>query len=142
MNNNETMETTADRLRQIMRERGLKQADIIELSKPFAQRYGTKLTRPDISQYCSGKVAPTQKKLFLLAATLNVNEAWLMGYNVTPERNETERTLTMSAEELRMVLKFREVPEEIKQTIRNILNNAPKKDDAKSSNSQNRENIA
>ena len=91
------MKTTAERLREIMDARDLKQADVIELAKPFAEKYGAKLTRPDMSQYCAGKVVPTQQKLFLLAAALDVNEAWLMGYDVTPKRNtgflvETEDT--------------------------------------------------
>lgn len=82
------MKTTAERLQEIMRERNLKQADVIELAKPFADRYGAKLTRPDMSQYCSGKVAPTQKKLFLLAAALDVDEGWLMGYDVEKARKQ------------------------------------------------------
>ena len=82
------MKTTAERLQEIMEERNLKQADIIELAKPFAERYGAKLTRPDMSQYCSGKVTPTQKKLFLLAAALNVDEGWLMGYDVDKTRKQ------------------------------------------------------
>ena len=85
------MKTTAERLREIMEERGLKQADIIELAKPFSEKYGVKLTRPDMSQYCSGKVKPTQGKLFLLAAALDVDEAWLMGYNVDRERKRQGR---------------------------------------------------
>lgn len=82
------MKTTAERLQEIMEERNLKQADVIELAKPFAERYGAKLTRPDMSQYCAGKVAPTQKKLFLLAAALNVDEGWLMGYDVDKTRKQ------------------------------------------------------
>ena len=80
------MEKTSERLQQIMREQNLKQADIIERAKPFMEEYGAKLTRPDISQYYHGKVKPTQEKLFLLAAALNVNEAWLMGYDVPRNR--------------------------------------------------------
>ena len=78
--------TTAERLKEIMAERGLRQSDIIELAKPFMLIYDEQLTRPDISQYCSGKVAPSQGKIFLLANALNVSEAWLMGYDVPRER--------------------------------------------------------
>lgn len=80
--------TTAERLHEIMTENNLKQTDIIERAKPLMDKYETKLTRPDLSQYCSGKVEPTQKKIFLLAAALNVNEAWLMGYDVPRTRNK------------------------------------------------------
>lgn len=80
--------TTAERLREIMSEQNLKQADIIERAKPLMKEYDAKLTRPDISQYCSGKVKPTQDKMFLLAAALDVSEAWLMGYEVPRTRTK------------------------------------------------------
>jgi transcriptional regulator with XRE-family HTH domain len=47
-----------------------------------------------LSQYCHGKVAPSQQKLFLLAAALNVNEAWLMGYDVPRQRTKELQQLT------------------------------------------------
>lgn len=82
--------TTADRLKQIMNERGLKQVDILEACKPFSEKYGVQLKKNDLSQYVSGKVEPKQDKLSLLGMALNVNEVWLMGYNVPPGRNEME----------------------------------------------------
>lgn len=72
---------TAYRLKEIMKERGLKQIDIIRLAQPYAQKYKTKIGRNDLSQYVSGKVTPGQSKLFILAKALGVNEAWLMGYD-------------------------------------------------------------
>lgn len=85
------MKTTAERLQEIMSEQNLKQVDIIERTKPYMKEYNAKLTRSDLSQYCSGKVRPAQDKMFLLAAALNVNEAWLMGYDV-PRTRTTETT--------------------------------------------------
>lgn len=78
--------TTADRLKQLMEERNLKQADILCSAKPFSKTFDIKLGRNDLSQYVSGKVEPGQRKLYLLARALNVNEAWLMGYDVPMER--------------------------------------------------------
>ena len=91
------MKTTAERLKEIMDEQGLKQADIIERAKPFMEMYDTKLTRPDMSQYCNGKIVPKQNKLFLLAAALNVNEAWLMGHDV-PRTRTAETTELISSD--------------------------------------------
>lgn len=86
------MKTTAQRLHEIMEEQNLSQSDVIRRAKPFAEKYNAKLTRPDLSQYYNGKVIPTQNKLFLLAAALNVSEAWLMGYDVPRTRtSEVER---------------------------------------------------
>lgn len=72
------MATTAERLRQIMAERDLKQADILRLAEAVGGP--EKLTKADLSQYVSGKVRPGPGKLRLLATALGVGEAWLLGY--------------------------------------------------------------
>ena len=74
--------TTGERLKQIMAERGLKQADILRLCEPYAIKYRTRIGSNAMSQYVTGKVLPGQNKLFILAKALRVNEAWLMGYDV------------------------------------------------------------
>ena len=73
---------TADRLRELMTERGWKQVDVINNSKPFQEKLGVKLGKSALSQYVNGVQSPDQKKLALLALTFNVSEAWLMGYDV------------------------------------------------------------
>ena len=88
------MATTKERLNEIMSELRLSQSDVIERARPFMEKYGAKLTRPDMSQYCNGKVTPTQQKLFLLAAALNVNVAWLMGYDVPRQRTPELQSMT------------------------------------------------
>ena len=80
--------TTAKRLLEILEDENLKQVDILEKAAPFCKEYGIKLTKTDLSQYVSGKVEPGQAKLFILANALNVNEAWLMGYDVSKERGK------------------------------------------------------
>ena len=77
--------TTADRLKQIMRERGIKQIDILRACKPYCEKYGVRLEKNDLSQYISGKAVPRQDKLSVLGMALNVNEVWLMGYDVPME---------------------------------------------------------
>lgn len=85
--NNARPSNTKMRLKQIMSERGLKQVDIIRLAEPLQDKYGVKISKPDLSQYVNGKVEPGQEKLYLLAAALNVSEAWLMGYDVPQSKN-------------------------------------------------------
>lgn len=80
--------TTADRLKSIMEERGIKQVDILEACKPYCEKYGIQLKKNDLSQYVSGKVQPSQHKLSILGMALKVNEVWLMGYNVPAGREE------------------------------------------------------
>lgn len=83
-------ENTAIRLKKIMKERNLRQVDILNKTLPYCEKYGVKMNKSDISQYCSGKSEPNQDKLFVLGEALNVNEAWLMGYDVPMERSTPE----------------------------------------------------
>lgn len=78
--------TTSDRLRFIMNSRNLRQTDILELCKPYCERYNVRLAKNDLSQYVSGKIEPKQDKLSILSFALNVSEAWLAGYDVPMER--------------------------------------------------------
>ena len=82
---------TSYRLKQIMAERNLKQIDIINLAKPFCDLHNVKLNKNDLSQYVSGKVEPGQNKLYILALALNVNEAWLMGFDVSPDKKLADK---------------------------------------------------
>lgn len=78
--------TTGLRLKEIMKEKSLRQVDILERSKPYQEEYGIKLAKNDLSQYVNDKVEPRQEKLFILAKTLDVSEAWLLGYDVPKGR--------------------------------------------------------
>ncbi len=91
--------TTADRLRQIMTERGLKQVDILEACKPYCKKYRVQLKKNDLSQYVSGKVEPKQDKLSILGLALNVNEVWLMGYDVPAGKEELTHLEQQSGDE-------------------------------------------
>lgn len=77
---------TADRLKEVMKERSLRQIDVLDKAKPFCDKYGIKLTKSDLSQYVNGKVDPGQEKLTILGLALDVSEAWLMGFDVSKER--------------------------------------------------------
>ncbi len=78
--------STSSRLKEIMQDRGIRQVDILNAAKPYCIKYGIKLEKNDLSQYVNGKVEPGQEKLTILGLALNVSEAWLMGYDVTPSR--------------------------------------------------------
>ena len=64
----------ADRLRQAMAERGLKQADLVHA----ASERGEKLGKSQVSQYVSGKVVPRANVVRLLAELLAVDADWLV----------------------------------------------------------------
>lgn len=99
--------TTSERLNQIMRERNLKQVDILEAAKPYTEKYGIKLNKNDLSQYVSGKNEPGQRKLTILGLALNVSETWLMGYDVSRER--TRQAETEISEEENLFEKYSEL---------------------------------
>lgn len=92
---------TSTRLKQIMAERNLKQVDIINLSLPFQKKLDINMSKSHLSQYVNGKSSPDQHKLYLLAQTLGVSEAWLLGYDV-PKKQQTN------------------IPDNLKQVIESI----------------------
>ncbi|HDL2079330.1 TPA: S24 family peptidase [Enterococcus faecium] len=55
------------------------------MSLPLQKETGIKMSKSHLSQYVNGKSSPDQHKLYLLAKTLNVSEAWLLGYDVPKE---------------------------------------------------------
>lgn len=87
------MANTSIRLKEIMKERNLRQVDILNRVQPFCKAYNVKMNKSDISQYVSGKVEPSQEKLVILGMALNVTEAWLMGFDVMPERDSSSNSL-------------------------------------------------
>lgn len=77
---------TSERLKELMNARNLRQVDIVNAAQPYCLKHGVKLNKSDLSQYVSGKVEPSQEKLVILGMALGVSEAWLMGFEVPPER--------------------------------------------------------
>ena len=70
-----------DRLRTAIKNSGLKQTEIVER---------TGISKSSLSEYLSGKYLAKQDNIYKLAFVLNVNEAWLMGYDVPKERIQTK----------------------------------------------------
>lgn len=85
---NKMKETTAQRLKKLMSDRGLRQIDIVRKAQPYCDKYHIKMNRSDVSQYVNGLVEPSQWKLTILGLALNVSEAWLMGLPVPMERDD------------------------------------------------------
>lgn len=115
--------TTASRLQQVMSERNLKQVDVISLSKVHQKELGVKLGKSALSQYINGKSTPDQEKLVLLARTLGVSEAWLMGYDVpmTKEEQPTNAHDIDNIIENAMMFDGKPLTEDDKRAIRGII---------------------
>nr|DAJ67148.1 MAG TPA: Repressor protein CI [Caudoviricetes sp.] len=90
------MATFSERLNLIMKEKKLRQVDVLNLAKPYQQKYNIKFNKSHLSQYVNGKFNPDDDKIFLLSKVLDVSEAWLLGYNVprTREVDIIENTLS------------------------------------------------
>ena len=71
-----------DRLKKAMELKGLKPVDI-------CQR--TDIPKSAISYYMAGKSEPKSDRLYIIARALDVEEAWLLGYDVPMERNITQK---------------------------------------------------
>ena len=69
------------RIKEAMHLRNKTQAELCEI---------TGIPKSAMSQYVSGKFVPKQTRIYLLAKALNVNEAWLMGYDVPMERDSQQ----------------------------------------------------
>ena len=112
--------TTAERLREVMDMKGLKQADIVRMCQPYAERLGIKFQKSALSQYISGRNEPNQYKLTVLALALNVNESWLMGYDV-PMKRENDTTDNLTDGEQLLLSLFRQVPEEMQDVVLEMI---------------------
>jgi len=78
------METIADRIKQALEINNMKQADLVEK---------TGIGKSSISTYISGAYEPKQRNIYKIAKALNVNEAWLMGKDVAPEREPVKNNI-------------------------------------------------
>lgn len=115
--------TTASRLQQVMSERNLKQVDVISLSKVHQKELGVKLGKSALSQYINGKSTPDQEKLVLLARTLGVSEAWLMGYDV-PAAKDSQPTNSHDIDNIidnAMMFDGKPLTDDDKRAIRGII---------------------
>lgn len=73
---------TAQRLKEAMEIRKLRQVDLVRIAEPFCTKWRTKINKSDISQYLSGRSDPGQRKLLALSEALDVDTGWLMGLDV------------------------------------------------------------
>lgn len=79
------MDDFKNRLVYAMDCRNIKQTDLCRI---------TRIPKSAISQYISGSFKPKADRTYILAKALDVNEAWLMGYDVSMERNDTSSEQT------------------------------------------------
>lgn len=95
------MEKVSRRLEQAMAMKDITAAELSRL---------TGISKSSLSRYMSGDYNPNNDKLEKLSRALNVNEAWLLGYDEVDMERESdevrqEKSLTIEAEMAEMMLK-------------------------------------
>lgn len=84
-----------DRLQEAMRSRGMRAADLVQL---------TAIPKVTISYYLSGKTEPKADRLFIICKALDVSEAWMLGYDVPMARKPEQKKNDQLAE---LIVKMR-----------------------------------
>lgn len=75
----------------------LSKALIIRNMKPIDLAKISGINKATISQYLSGRYEAKQNNIYILAKALNINEAWLMGFDTNIDRTpDNERTQIMT----------------------------------------------
>ena len=119
--------STKERLSDLMRQRGLRQADILARAKPFCDRLGIQISRSDISQYVTGKTEPRPDKLTVLSQALGVSEPWLLGFDVdmapsaSSGEQEAPREALLSEEGLRAGALYQRASDRDKRIVDTVL---------------------
>lgn len=109
------MDTIADRIKQALVLRNMKQADLVK---------ATGIGKSSISTYLTGAYEPKQKNIYKIARALNVSEAWLMGYETDAdlkELPESLKTQELTAHEIKIALAYRQATDKEKEVVETVL---------------------
>lgn len=63
--------------------------------KPIELSEKTGIPKSAISQYMSGYANPKQDRIYLISKALNIDEAWLMGFDVDKKKSTANHALEL-----------------------------------------------
>lgn len=113
MENFDRLAIMSDRLKQALNNANMKQTELCER---------TGIDKGAMSSYVSGRYGAKQDRIYMMAEVLDVNPAWLMGYDVPMEREkETPDNIKLSEGEEMLVELFRRVPVESQQMVLDMI---------------------
>lgn len=104
------IESCAQRILKALDIKGMKRSELCKFAN---------VPKSSLSLYISGAYEPKQDRVYDMAKVLNVSEAWLMGYDVPMERNETPRKESELDRELKQWLS--KATDSEKQALLNLL---------------------
>lgn len=105
------------RLKLAMNRKGIKPVQLASL---------TGLNKGIISKYTNGKYKPKQDRLHQLAKILDVNEGWLLGYDVPMERDDFD----LSDIDKEMIEKMKELSDDDKFVVISVVDKLRGKNDS------------
>lgn len=112
----EKVEPCSKRISEALKIKGMKQYELCKLAN---------VPKSSLSLYLSGAYEPKQDRVYDIAKALNVNEAWLMGYDVPMERKEINPSSPpepeLSEGEKMLLDLFRRVPEDKQQLVLQMI---------------------
>lgn len=113
----ERVESCSKRISEALRIKGMKQNELCKLAN---------VPKSSLSLYLSGAYEPKQDRVYDMAKALNVNEAWLMGYDVPMERKKNPSPDKVAEPDLtegeKMLLDlFRRVPEDKQELVLQMI---------------------
>ena len=76
---NKEREAFSERLNSVLKERNMRQADLVRLCTTVAKQYGIELNKVMVSRWCNAQYIPRQDHLMIISKALSINPAWLMG---------------------------------------------------------------
>ena len=111
----ERVESCSKRIAMALKIKGMKQYELCKLAN---------VPKSSLSLYLSGAYEPKQDRVYDMAKALNVNEAWLMGYDVPMERQTKKVSPTepkLSEGEEMLIKLFRQLPDESQKMYLEVL---------------------
>lgn len=110
----EKVESCGERIAKALDIRGMKQSELCKLAK---------VPKSSLSLYLSGAYEPKQNRIYDMAKVLRVSEAWLLGYDVPMEKENSSPDLTLTTEEQVFLEAFRKLPDVQKQGLMDLILN-------------------
>ena len=107
--NNQERKSCASRISSALQIRNMKQTELCEL---------TGIPKSAMSQYIKGSFEPKQDRIYKIAKALDVNEAWLMGFDVPMARYDYQKKNDQLVELIALLRKdneFREMAQALSQ---------------------------
>ena len=113
MSNNVT-ESFSSRIKTALSVRRMKQTELCEK---------TKIPKSALSEYIKGAYEPKQDRVFLMAEALDVDPAWLMGFDVpmSPARTISPSEPALTEGETELLGLFRRIPESQQQLVLQMI---------------------